>query len=139
VTLSQSELMRLLESLRRADGVEAIRVVCERILQELIEAEASDMIGAAPGEHSDKRTTWRNGHRERLLTTQAGDTSSEDPEGADRVVLPLPAGAVVKFRLAVPLPAPLLPLERVRIVVSKKNCPRASLCWLSAWDANLLR
>lgn len=33
MALSQSELMRLLESLRRADGVEAIRVVCERILQ----------------------------------------------------------------------------------------------------------
>lgn len=48
-------------------------MVCERILQELIEAEATDGIGAAPHEHSDKRTTWRNGHRERLLTTQAGD------------------------------------------------------------------
>ncbi|MFG2794187.1 transposase [Streptomyces sp. NPDC048419] len=65
MTLSQSELIQLLESLRRADGVEAIRVVCERILQELIEAEATDVIGAAPGEHSDKRTTWRNGHRGR--------------------------------------------------------------------------
>ncbi len=31
MALSQSELMRLLESLRRADGVEAIRVVRERI------------------------------------------------------------------------------------------------------------
>lgn len=46
MALSQSELMRLLESLRRADGVEAIRVVCERILQELIEAEATETIGA---------------------------------------------------------------------------------------------
>ena len=42
-------------------------MLCERILQELIEAEA------APGEHSDQRATWRNGHRERLLTTQASD------------------------------------------------------------------
>ena len=30
--LSKSELMRLLESLRQAEGVEAISVVCERIL-----------------------------------------------------------------------------------------------------------
>jgi transposase-like protein len=73
MALSRSELMRLLESLRRADGVEAIRVVCERILQELIEAEATDVIGAGPREHTETRTTWRNGHRERLLTTQAGD------------------------------------------------------------------
>ncbi|MEN1882788.1 transposase [Streptomyces mirabilis] len=68
--------MRLLESLRRADGVEAIRVVRERILQELIEAEATDVIGAAPREHSETRTTWRKGHRDRLLTTQAGDQTS---------------------------------------------------------------
>ncbi|MER6272515.1 transposase [Streptomyces sp900105755] len=80
MALSQSELMRLLESLRRADGVEAIRVVCERILQELIEAEATEMIGAAPREHSETRTTWRNGHRERLLTTQAGDLDLKIPK-----------------------------------------------------------
>ncbi|MFF7477104.1 IS256 family transposase [Streptomyces sp. NPDC008092] len=80
MALSQSELMRLLESLRRADGVEAIRVVCERILQELIEAEATDVIGAAPGEHTDKRTAWRNGHRDRLLTTQAGDLDLKIPK-----------------------------------------------------------
>ncbi|GGN44921.1 hypothetical protein GCM10011578_096330 [Streptomyces fuscichromogenes] len=80
MALSQSELMRLLESLRRADGVEAIRVVCERILQELIEAEATEVIGAAPREHSEARTTWRNGHRERLLTTQAGDLDLKIPK-----------------------------------------------------------
>ena len=80
MALSQSELMRLLESLRRADGVEAIRVVCERILQELIEAEATEVIGAAPRERSETRTTWRNGHRERLLTTQAGDLDLKIPK-----------------------------------------------------------
>jgi len=72
--------MRLLQSLRTADGVETIRVLCERILQELIEAEATEAIGAAPGEHSDQRTTWRNGHRERLLTTQAGDLDLKIPK-----------------------------------------------------------
>ena len=70
---SQSELIRTFESLPRAEGVEAIRVVCEPILQQLIEAEATHVIGAAPREHADTRTTWRNGHRERLLTRQAGD------------------------------------------------------------------
>ncbi|MEV7731578.1 IS256 family transposase [Streptomyces sp. NPDC088921] len=80
MALSQSELMRLLESLRRADGVEAIRVVCERILQELIEAEATEVIGAAPREHSETRTTWRNGHRDMVLTTQAGDLDLKIPK-----------------------------------------------------------
>lgn len=80
MALSQSDLMRLLESLRTADGVEMIRVLCERILQELIEAEATEVTGAAPGEHSEKRTTWRNGHRDRLLTTQAGDLELKIPK-----------------------------------------------------------
>jgi hypothetical protein len=39
--------MRLLKSLSRTDGVEAIRVACERTLQKLIKAEATDVIGAA--------------------------------------------------------------------------------------------
>ncbi len=64
MALSRSDPMRLLESLRTADGVETIRVLRERLLQELIDAEATEVIGAAPGEHSlIKRTTWRNGHR----------------------------------------------------------------------------
>jgi transposase-like protein len=45
-------------------------VVCGCILQELIEAEATEVIGAAPREHAETRTIWRNGHRERLLTTR---------------------------------------------------------------------
>ncbi|MFD4878933.1 IS256 family transposase [Streptomyces sp. NPDC058420] len=80
MALSQSDLMRLLQSLRTADGVETIRMLCERILQELIEAEATETIGAAPGEHSSQRTTWRNGHRDRLLTTQAGDPDLKIPK-----------------------------------------------------------
>jgi hypothetical protein len=80
MALSQSDLMRLLESIRTADGVEAIRVLCERILQELIEAEATEAIGAAPREHSSERSTWRNGHRERLLTSQAGDLDLKVPK-----------------------------------------------------------
>ncbi|MEU9473588.1 transposase, partial [Streptomyces avermitilis] len=65
--------MRLLESRRSSDGLEIVRSVAERLLQELIEAEATAHIGAQWGEHTDTRTTWRNGHREKVLTTQAGD------------------------------------------------------------------
>ncbi|MER6693572.1 IS256 family transposase, partial [Streptomyces minutiscleroticus] len=69
-----------MESLRTADGIELIRILARRILQEFIEAEASAHIGAEPGEHTDTRTTWRNGHRERLLTTQAGDLGLAIPK-----------------------------------------------------------
>ncbi|WP_405803488.1 IS256 family transposase [Streptomyces sp. NBC_00210] len=80
MALSQSDLLRLLESLRAADGVETIRAVCERILQELIEAEATARIGAEWNEHTESRTTWRNGHREKSLTTQAGDVELAIPK-----------------------------------------------------------
>ncbi|WUJ84128.1 transposase [Streptomyces mirabilis] len=32
------------------------------------------------GEHSDRRTTLRNRHRDRLLTTQAGDLDLKIPK-----------------------------------------------------------
>jgi putative transposase len=80
VALSQSDLMRLSESLRTADGLELVRTLAQRILQELIEAEATARIGAEPGERSEARTTWRNGHRGRTLTTQAGDLDLAIPK-----------------------------------------------------------
>lgn len=45
-------------------------------LQALIEAEATAVIGAAP----HQRTTWRNGHRERLLTTAPGNIELKIPK-----------------------------------------------------------
>lgn len=80
MTLSQHDLLRLMESLRTADGIELIRVLAQRILQELIEAEATAHIGAEPGEHAETRTTWRNGHRDKVLTTQAGDLDLAIPK-----------------------------------------------------------
>nr|WP_236072219.1 hypothetical protein [Streptomyces polyasparticus] len=46
MALSQSDLIRLLESLRSTDGIELIRAIAERMVQELIEVEASAHIGA---------------------------------------------------------------------------------------------
>ncbi|MFJ9609686.1 IS256 family transposase [Kitasatospora sp. NPDC101176] len=80
MALSQSDLLRLMESLRTADGIELIRTLAQRLLQELIEAEATARIGAEPGEHTEARTTWRNGHRGKTLTTQAGDLELAIPK-----------------------------------------------------------
>ncbi|QCX82508.1 hypothetical protein C9F11_44730 (plasmid) [Streptomyces sp. YIM 121038] len=53
MALSQHDLLRLMESPRTADGIELVRVLAQRILQELIEAEATSRIGAEPGEHAE--------------------------------------------------------------------------------------
>jgi putative transposase len=80
MALAHDDLLRLLESLRSADGLEIVRAAVERVLQELIEAEVTQHIGAAWGEHTETRTAYRNGHRERTLTTQAGDLELAIPE-----------------------------------------------------------
>src|SRR6476659_5164725 len=80
MALSQHDLLRLLESLRSADGLERVRSVAERMLQELIEAEATSRIGAEWNEHTETRTALRNGHRDKTLTTQAGDLDLAIPK-----------------------------------------------------------
>ncbi|MFF4138513.1 transposase [Streptomyces mirabilis] len=43
------------------------------MLQKLIEAETATKIGAEWNEHTETRTAYRSGHRDKTLTTQAGD------------------------------------------------------------------
>ena len=47
---------------------------------ELIEAEASEVIGAGRYERTETRVTDRNGSRPRLVTTQAGDVQLRIPK-----------------------------------------------------------
>jgi putative transposase len=49
-------------------------------MQQLIEAELTATIGAAPHERTDSRTNWRNGGRDRLLSTPAGDLELRIPK-----------------------------------------------------------
>ncbi|WP_197084851.1 transposase [Saccharothrix sp. ST-888] len=69
-----------MDSLRTADGIELIRVVAQRALQELIETKTTTRIGAEPGERTEARTTWSNRHRNETLTTQAGDLELAIPK-----------------------------------------------------------
>ena len=83
MTLSQSALNELLEAIRAGDGTDTLREAMRLVLQELIEAEATQVIGAARYERSEERTTHRNGSRSRLLSTKAGDV--ELRQGAKNV------------------------------------------------------
>jgi putative transposase len=73
MALSESALSDLLASLQAGDGVDLVRELARWALQELIEAEATAVIGAGRYERSDGRVTERNGHRPRVLSTKAGD------------------------------------------------------------------
>jgi putative transposase len=73
MALDQSALLELLESLKAAGAEEMVRRAVEAVLQGLIESEAAARIGADPHERTSARVMQRNGYRDRLLTTAAGD------------------------------------------------------------------
>lgn len=80
MTLNDSDLSDLLAALKAGEMTDTIRTSLEWILQQLIEAEATAVIGALPHERSESRTTQRNGHRTRLLSTKAGDLELKIPK-----------------------------------------------------------
>ena len=93
MALPQSALSELLEAFRAGDGVDLIRESVRLVLQELIEIEATERIGAGRYERSEARSTERNGARGRVLTTKAGDVELRDPEAAQGFVLPGPSSS----------------------------------------------
>ena len=89
MALPQSALSELLEAFRAGDGVDLVRDSVRVALQELIELEASERIGAAPYERTEDRTVERNGHRPRVLTTKAGDVELRIPKLRKGSFLPI--------------------------------------------------
>lgn len=73
MALPESAVAELLDALSVGDGTDLVRELARWALQELIEAEATEAIGAQPWERTGERLTHRNGHRPRVLSTKAGD------------------------------------------------------------------
>ena len=73
MTLSESAINEILAVLNEGGGADLVRQLAQFGIQELIEAEATEAIGAAVWERSPERVTHRNGHRPRTLSTKAGD------------------------------------------------------------------
>jgi putative transposase len=80
MALSQSVLSELLDAFRSGEGVDLVRDAVRLVMQELIEVEATEQIGAARYERTDTRVTDRNGSRPRLMSTQAGDIELRIPK-----------------------------------------------------------
>ena len=80
MTLPQSAVSDLLDALRAGDGVDLVRESVRMVLQELIEAEATEAIGAGRYERTPGRVTERNGTRPKLLTTKGGDVTVALPK-----------------------------------------------------------
>jgi putative transposase len=80
MALDQSALSELLDALRAGGDLDIVREALALVLQSLIEAEATQVIGAGRYERSTARTTHRNGARSRLLSTKAGDVELRIPK-----------------------------------------------------------
>ncbi len=70
----------LLARLGDGDTKELFRRLLEAGMQELIDAELTAAIGAAPHERIETRSNQRNGSRSRLLSTPAGDVELRIPK-----------------------------------------------------------
>jgi transposase-like protein len=80
MALSESAVSALLDALRVGEGTDLVRELAQWALQQLIEAEATEAIGADPWERSSERTTHRNGSRPKVLSTKAGDLALSIPK-----------------------------------------------------------
>ena len=66
------------------DDPDFLHEIVERVLQELLEAEMSEHIGAAPHERTNARKGYRNGYKPRTLRTRVGTLNllvPQDREG----------------------------------------------------------
>jgi putative transposase len=80
IALDQSALLEILEMMRSADDGELMRRLLGTMMQALVDAEATEFIGAEPHQRSEDRTTQRNGTRDKIVTTAAGDLTVKIPK-----------------------------------------------------------
>jgi transposase-like protein len=80
MALDQSALLELLEVLKALDADDVVRRGVESLFQALIDVEATAAIGAEPHQRTPVRVNQRNGYRDRVLTTAAGDLELRIPK-----------------------------------------------------------
>jgi transposase-like protein len=80
MALDKHALSELLDALRAGGDMDLVRSGLQLVMQALIEMEAAQAIGAEPYQRSPERTTHRNGARERVLSTKAGDLQLRIPK-----------------------------------------------------------
>jgi hypothetical protein len=61
-------------------GVDLIRESVRLVMQDLVEVDAAEQIGAGRYERAEGRTTHRNGSRPKVISTQAGDVELAIPK-----------------------------------------------------------
>jgi putative transposase len=108
MALDQSAIADLLDALRAGGDLDVIREGLALVLQALIDAEATEVIGAGRYQRTETRPAHRNGSRPRLLSTKAGDVQLRIPklrEGSFFPALLAPRRRIDRALLAVVMEA----------------------------------
>ena len=80
MTQDHSALLAQLDALKSADAGAVFAELIRAGLQALIEAEATEVIGAGRYQRTEGRSTHRNGHRAKTISTTAGDVEVQIPK-----------------------------------------------------------
>lgn len=80
MTHDHSALLAQLDALTGADNTSVFAELIRTGLQALIEAEATEKLGAGRYERTATRTTHRNGHRTKTVSTTSGDVEVKIPK-----------------------------------------------------------
>ena len=79
-----------------ADDQEFLREIVRQAMQQILEAEMTDALGAEPGERTEARLGYRAGHYPRTLVTRVGKLAysapnrSAIPRDADHLIHAMP-------------------------------------------------
>lgn len=79
MAVDQSALLELLEALKAAGVDDRVRIAAQAMYQALIDAQDEARVGAGLWERTWGRTAIRNGSRQRVLSTTAGDLELRIP------------------------------------------------------------
>lgn len=74
VTIDATDLQGLFQ------GDDGVKVLMEKVLNQILQAQAADQLQAAPYERTDDRRGYRNGTRARQLTTRVGTLTLRIPQ-----------------------------------------------------------
>ena len=80
MTQDHSALLAQLDALKSADVGAVFAELIRAGLQQLIEAEATEAIGAGRYQRTDGRSVHRNGHRPKTVSTTSGDIEVQIPK-----------------------------------------------------------
>jgi putative transposase len=61
-------------------GDDGVRVLMEKVVNQILQAQATEQLRAAPEERTEERQGYRNGTRARKLTTRVGTLTLRIPQ-----------------------------------------------------------